>query len=140
MKFYGSLNNRIDENKMYCDKIEVGTKMTEYHYSDREAYEVVGVINQNHIFVRRLDHKHIGDGEMDNNWELISNPNNPIIEMKKRYGYWNKVNEVTEESIKKVILVDKKVYDEVMKKGYATIYTKVNVSFGIAEYYYDYEF
>ena len=114
--------------------------MTEYHYSDREAYEVVEVINQNHIFVRRLDHKHIGDGEMDNNWELISNPNNPVIEMKKRYGYWNKVNKFTKESIKKVILVDKKVYDEVMKKGYATTYTKVNVSFGIAEYYYDYEF
>lgn len=139
-KWYGSLNNRIDENKMYCEKIKVGTGMTEYSWSDRKAYEVVEVVNQNNVFVRELDHKHIGNGSMDNQWELISNPNNPVIELKKRYGYWNRVGKVTTESMKQAPFIDKKIYDEVMKNGEATIYHKVNVSFGVAEYYYDYEF
>lgn len=140
MKFYGSLNNRFDENKMFCDKIEVGTKMTEYMYSDCKAYEVVEVINQNHIFVRELDHKHIGDGKMDNNWELFSNTNNPIREMKKRYGFWNWVINYDLNSIKALPLIDVKIYDKVMKTGKATAYARTNVSFGVAEYYYDYEF
>ncbi len=116
-KWYGSLNNRIDENKMFCDKIEVGTAMTEYFWSDRHPYEVVKVISQTHIFVRELDHKAIGE-PMSNTWELKSNENNPVIELKKRYGYWNWVE----------------------KNGCKTVYRRTNVSFGVAEYYYDYEF
>lgn len=27
MKLYGSLNNRLEENRMFCDTIEVGTGM-----------------------------------------------------------------------------------------------------------------
>ena len=41
MKLYGSLNNRLEENHMFCDVIEVGTDMTEYLYTDRHAYEVL---------------------------------------------------------------------------------------------------
>ena len=40
MKLCGSLNNRLEENRMFCDTIEVGTGMTEYLYSDRHAYEL----------------------------------------------------------------------------------------------------
>lgn len=138
-KWYGSLNNRIDENKMYCEKIEVGTGMTEYSYSDRKAFEVVKVVNQNNVFVRELDHKAVGQA-MSNSWELVSNPNNPVRELKKRYGYWNWVGKATKESIERAVFIDKKVYDEVMKNGSATVYHKTNVSFGVAEYYYDYEF
>lgn len=140
MKFYGSLNNRIDENKMFCGKIDVGTGMTEYMYSDRKAYEVVKVIDQEHIFVREYDYKHVGDGHMDNSWELVSNKENPVREMKKRYGYWNWVVKYTRESIKDVYLLDKKTYDKIMKDGGATVYNRTNVSFGVAEYHYDYEF
>ena len=35
---YGSFNNRMEEGRMFCDEIKVGTPMTEYYYSDREAY------------------------------------------------------------------------------------------------------
>lgn len=140
MKFYGSLDNRLEENKMYCDEIKVGTGMTEYFYSDSKAYEVVKVIDQNHIFVREYDHKHIGDGQMDNNWELISNPNNPVREIKKVRGYWNWVGKYTKESIKRLPFIDTKIYDKVMSKGEAIKYSRTNVSFGIAQYFFDYEF
>lgn len=116
-KWYGNLSNRIDENKMHCDKIEVGTGMTEYYWSDRRAFEVVKVVNQNNVFVREFDHKAVGE-PMSNEWELVSNPNNPIKELKKMDGAWNWV----------------------VQTGYGKTYTKANISFGIAEYYYDYEF
>lgn len=138
-KWYGCLNNRVDENKMFCEKIEVGTKLTQYYWSDRHCYEVVEVKNQNNVFIRELDAIAIGV-PMSNDWELRSNENNPIIELKKRYGYWNRVGKVTMESMMRAPFIDKKIYDEVMKNGEATYYERVNVSFGVADYYYDYEF
>lgn len=119
MKAYGSLCNRIEENKMYVSTIEVGTGMTEYFWSDREPYEVVEVISQKHVKVRKYDYKCIG-GFASNEWQLISNEQNWIGELKFRYGswYWVDVNKYTNK----------------------IEYRKANVSFGRAEKYYDYEF
>ena len=41
MKWYGSINNRIEENRMFCDVIEVGTGVTEYSWSDRHASQEI---------------------------------------------------------------------------------------------------
>ena len=30
-KWYGSINNRLEEDKQFCPVIEVGTGMTEYY-------------------------------------------------------------------------------------------------------------
>lgn len=142
-KWYGSLNNRVDENKQFCKEIEVGTGVTEFGWSDRDAYEVVKVVDQNHVFVREYDHIHVGDGQMDNNWKLVSNESNPIRELKKRYGFWNWVDTITKDSIKNIILLDDKtakVIKELETKAEAKIYRKANISFGIADYHYDYEF
>lgn len=164
-KAYGSLNNRVDENKMFCEKIEVGTGMTKYFWSDREAYEVVRVINQKHIFVRQYDYKGVGE-HMSNTWELISNEQNPLIEMKFRYGHWYEVSRCKYENAhnRAIQMVEDgtcKTYQsalnyvlylnnvhfeteeevEMFKNGKEYVnYNKVNVSFGTAEYYYDYEF
>ena len=86
--WYGSLDNRLEENRQFCETIEVGTGMTEYLYSDRHPYEVVEVKDQKHVSVRGLDHKKVGDIPMDNNWELISNENNPVYQLSKRGKYW----------------------------------------------------
>ena len=51
-KLYGSLDNRLEEGKTY-GKIEVGTGVTEMCYSDRHAYEVVEVIDEKHLLIRR---------------------------------------------------------------------------------------
>jgi hypothetical protein len=147
-RWYGSFQNRLEENRMFCDKIEIGTGMTEYSYSDRHAYEVVEVKDQKHITVRRLDHKHIGDGSMDNNWELISNPENPTYEMTKRGDKWYWTVTVTADILTEPVEIETWLFlchnnieaDKLREKEKITRYHRANVSFGRADYYYDYEF
>lgn len=122
-KWYGSVNNRIEENRMFCDEIKVGTGMTEYLWSDRHAYEVVEVTDQKHIKVREYDHRYAGKGHMDNEWELISNPNNHVREMVKWGKYWYFKTEYINGNGRKAIHR-----------------VRANVSFGKASYYYDYSF
>ena len=152
--WYGSLNNRLEENRMFCDEITVGTGMTEYYYSDRHPYEVVEVIDQKHVKVRAMDHKHVGDGCMDNNWELISNEDNPVRLMTKRGNYWYWTVTVTREILDDLHSDDANVRihtmlflahnnideDTLQAKGKITRYHRANVSFGVANYHYDYEF
>ena len=163
MKLYGSLNNRMEENKMFCDKIEVGIGVTEYSYSDRHAYEVVKVVDQTNVFIREYDHKAVGE-PMSNQWELISNENNPVIELKLRNGVWYQVREVTKDMwLRKAKEDFEKGYIRTMESAYGYYkcmsgltekqkekvesgkavkkYDKFgNISFGVAEYYYDYSF
>lgn len=139
-KWYGSIQNRLDENKMFCDKIEKGTLLTEYFYSDCHPYEVVEVISQTHVKVRSLDHKAVGS-HMSNEWELISNENNPILELKKRYGFWNWVKHWKKEDLETCyIFPGDRVYNKLITEGKAVEYRRANISFGIGEYYYDYTF
>lgn len=145
MEWYGSLNNRLDENKMFCDEIKVGTGVTKYSYSDRHAYEVTRVDNQKHVWIRQYDHKPAGEA-FSNDWELISNENNPEIELVFRYGKWYSVIEWTQEAIDKIIARDgyfidwHGVQEKLQNKKSVKTYDKMNVSFGVADYYYDYSF
>ena len=149
MKFYGSLSNRIEENHMYCDEIKVGTGVTEYFWSDRHAYEVVAVKDQKHVTVRALDHRHVGNGSMDNNWELVSNESNPTKELERRGDIWYWSSTLTADDVKGIdddlhwkLLVALAGFDidKIREKGKQTKRTRANVSFGVADYYYDYEF
>ncbi len=120
MKLYGSLNNRLDENKYFNgteNNLKVGTLATEYYWSDRKPYEVVKVINQKHIFIRELDAKRIDNNGMSDSqhYEYSSNENNKEIELKFTYGHWR-----------------------IIRKDKSSI--RINISFGCAEKYYDYSF
>ena len=154
MRLYGSLNNRFEENNMFCEEIKVGTGMTEYLWSDRHAYEVVEVKDQKHVKVREYDHKHIGEA-YTNDWELISNEENAVRTLTKRGKYWYWTVTATAEDVKEIMeetdankKIDGQLWlchngfiaNEVLKKGKATKYHRANVSFGVADYYYDYEF
>lgn len=147
-KWYGSVQNRIEENKMFTDEIKVGTGVTEYSWSDREAYEVIEVRDQKHVTIRRYDHKHIGKSWADNEWELISNPDNPTIDLVKRGKYWysevtctkDYLDSLTDEMDKARLVINGFDLDKVREKGKQTRYHRMNVSFGKADYYYDYEF
>lgn len=118
-KFYGSLNNRLDENQKEIPNIEVGMGVTEYLWSDRNAYEVVKVINQKDVIIRRYTAKHIGEYGNDE-WELISDETNCEEEVVYRYGNWYKKS--------------RSIYNDEIT------YQKVKLRFGVAEYYYDFEF
>lgn len=146
MKLYGSLENRLEENRMFCDKIEVGTGVTEYSYTDRHAYEVVEVKDQKHVTIRELDHELVGEA-YSNEWKLISNENNPTINLVKRGNYWYSekvatIDDVNSEDSGVRLWVALNGFDveKIREKGYQKKYTKKNVSFGKAEYHYDYEF
>ena len=145
-KWYGSLNNRLEEGRQFCEEIKVGTGVTEYFYSDRHAYEVVEVIDQKHIAIRKYDHKAVGE-PMSNTWELISNEKNPIIKLTKRGNCWYKVKTATIEDVEsddiyKGLWLCQNGFDKekIKEKGSQTKYQKMNISIGVADYYYDYEF
>ena len=156
-RWYGSVQNRLEENNQFCDEIRVGTGMTEYLYSDRYPYEVIEVFDQKHVVVRALDHKPIG-GAYSNDWELVSNEDNPTYLLTKRGKYWyntitvtsnilddleraKESGDVNEEARIILLLGHNDVdTDKLHEKGKVTRYQRMNVSFGVAEYYYDYSF
>lgn len=146
-KWYGSIINRLEENQKDIPEIIEGMGVTEYLYSDRNAYEVTKVVNQKDVFIRRLDHKHIGNEWYDNNWELYSNPDFKEIEVVFRYGNWYEKLVYTKELMEKMekedgcVWLSKDIVKDIEEKGKAIRYNKMNkLRFGKAEYYYDYEF
>lgn len=153
-KWYGSLQNRLEEGRQLVEEIKVGTGVTEYSWSDREAYEVISVKDQKHIRIRRMDHRHVGDGCMDNNWELVSNPDNAEYELEKRGNIWYYTSTVTKEDVEKIDQMNNEDkfdatlrlalagfdIEKIREKGRQTKRRKANISIGIANYYYDYEF
>lgn len=138
---------------MFCEEITVGTGMTEFMYSDRRAYEVVAVKDQKHVTVREYEVKAIGNGFM-NKWELISNPEGCKRDLVKVGDFWYWINTVTaEEWTEAKAQMDAGNYEwalsivrcgfdpeKIMEKGKQTKRSRANVSFGIADYHYDYEF
>lgn len=155
-KWYGSINNRIEENKQFCEEIKVGTGMTEYFWSDRHAYEVIAVKDQKHVTVREYDHKRPDtdkDYSYSNEWVLVSNEKNPAIDLVKRGKYWYSTTVCTVERAKEILYksgnIDERIWasnngfdlTEIVKSGKdKTKYHRKNVSFGVADYYYDYSF
>ena len=145
-KWYGNINNRLEEGRQFVDEIKVGTGVTEYHWSDRTAFEVIEVKDQKHIVVREYDHKLRGEA-YSNDWELISNPNNPTYLLTKRGKYWYWTNTLTAAEYdsfdrEKQLRCALAGFDPdvIRTKGKQTKYRKANVSIGRADYYYDYEF
>lgn len=148
-KWYGSVQNRLEEDRQFCDEITVGTGVTEYHWSDRTPWEVIEVRDQKHVTVRAMDHVHVGDGQMDNNWKLISNPDNPTRQLERRGKYWYWTTTITAEDITGIeedtdalLRLCLAGYDveTIRAKGKQTKRRRANISFGVAQYYYDYEF
>lgn len=147
-EWYGNLTNRLEENRMFCDEIKVGTGMTEYSYSDRHPWEVIEVVDQKHVKVRKMDHKHVGNSQMDNNWKLVSNENNSVRALTRRGNYWYWTVVVTSDILDSIDKIETQLFlchnnievDKLKEKGKITRYHRANVSFGKADYYYDYEF
>ena len=167
-KWYGSINNRCEEGHKYCEEIKVGTGMTEYLWSDRHPYEVTRVINQEHVFVRPMDHERIDKNGMSEiqDYKYISNPNYDEIELKKYRGNWcklyaynkkeilNKVEELFKNNMNFYgtkekefnFLISRANFTPKQKEDFEngkTIYKYnmwKNISFGVMEYYYDFSF
>ena len=165
MRFYGCLSNRLEEGKIFVKEIKVGDGVTEYCYSDRQPYEVIEVINQKHIFIRMMDYKRTDKNGMSDaqHYEYISNENNPKYELVLRNNVWYKVNNINKELWKKCAkrdyeqgifkteegaykyframasLTDKQ-YEKVDNGGTIKKYSKMNISIGVMDRYFDYTF
>ena len=154
-RWYGSVINRIEENADRVDEIKVGTPMTEYFWSDRHAYEVVEVIDQKHVSVREYDVRNISPYPMGNDWEYISNPENPVRKMVKRGKLWfydnsftsadilerlEKADETEAFRIRFHLAQNELTVDDLKKRKVIHRYSRANVSFGVCDYYFDYEF
>lgn len=152
-RWYGSLDNRIEENRLYCDKIEVGTGATIYSWSDRHPYEVIDVKDQKHVTIREMEHRRkAGAIDYSNDWDLLSDESKPHIDVVKRGKYWYQTTTITPEEAKRIIDendIDGRIWacqndfilDDVILSGKnKTKYHRINISFGVCEYYYDYSF
>ena len=171
MRVYGSLNNRFDENHYFngsYGNLQVGTLATRYYWSDRHAYEVTKVIDQEHVFVRQLRAIRTDDNGMSEiqDYRYESEPRHAEEEIKRKNGKWRevihyepayyakKIAELAEHdritlqqardmwaewlSYKLTPNQTRKLLDEgkeVIKLG-----GQVNISFGVADEYYDYSF
>ena len=152
MKEYGSLTNRLEENCYFSNtkgNIQVGTPCTIYSWSDTHPYEVIEVINQEHLIIRQLDAKRIDKNGMSDcqEYEYSSNPNNWTREIKlTKYG-WKEVMRYNLEKYNIImkrdgfVLCENSNVEKVkMGKEVATQVSKINISFGIARKYFDYSF
>lgn len=168
MKIYGSLTNRFEEGKQYCKEIEVGTFMTEYMWSDRHVYEVVKVIDQQHVSVRRCRAIRIDNNGMSEcqDYRYEHDESQCVHDLEFRRGKWYEVDVFNKQEIWDRVekrFADKdndmnskeKEFNWIMhhsnltekqrerfEKG-ASIkkYTQWNnISFGVADEYYDFSF
>ena len=175
-KWYGSVNNRIDEGKNYLgrDELKAGDDITMYYYSDRECYYIDEVISQKEIKVKRYyicaDHsKSLGCGHQEwlyfktlkehHDYIKTINPRTKFnyggepeaVTWVKRYGKWQEKIVYNKAVVAYIVGRDgyctfrpknekeQKMFDE----GKDIIrYQDLNgkISFGVRDYYYDWEF
>lgn len=142
MKWYGSITNRLQENKNYNGRdIQVGDDLTRYYWSDRSCYYVTKVVDQKHITIR--EYEIIADREQQGgighqNWLYFKT-------RKEANDYLNKYG-LGEEEIwehKEIELVYR--YGKWREKytdrdGKVQYRGNWDISFGIRDYYYDWEF
>ena len=157
---YGNVINRLSEGKQYGD-IKVGTDITMYLWSDRNCYYVTDVIDDKHIKVREYiviaDHDeacgmghqnwlYFKTGEDANKYLSSRFDTLRMIDYETpqeetwafRYGKWWRDYEYTEE---KDWFSDKeraKIQNGKTVHEYSELSGKV--SFGVRDYYYDWEF
>lgn len=162
-KWYGSINNRIEEGKNYTGReIAVGDDITMYLWSDRHCYYVTDVIDQKHIKVKPYHicadkSKPGGMGhqdwmyfktrkECDEYCRLPLRTDEEYTRLDReeswvfRYGKW--VQEYRHEEMKHPEFYSKREQNHFAKHGWYNTYHDLSgkVSFGVRDYYYDWEF
>lgn len=161
--WYGNLTNRLEEGKNYTGReIRVGDDITEYLWSDRHCYYVTGVQDQKHITVKRYftcaDHsKPGGMGHQDWAYFKSLRDMHDYLGMERftdeqyadtdreeawafRYGKWMREYTITE--MEHPDAYSKREREQFAKKGFCKSYYDLSgkVSFGVRDYYYDWEF
>lgn len=165
--WYGNLTNRLEEGRNYTGReIAVGDDITEYLWSDRHCYYVVAVENQKRIKVRPYyvcaDHEK-ADGMGHQEWlyfqtwdemneynshffpDIFRNPEDHREEPEPqtwvfRYNKWMRAFRKTEMPCPEYYT--KREREHFQKHGWFESFSDLSgrVSFGVRDYYYDWEF
>lgn len=142
MKWYGSISNRLQENKNNLGRdIMVGDDITKYLWSDRTCYYVTKVQDQKHITIR--EYEIIADREKPGgmghqNW-LYFKTKKEANDYLAKYGLGEDVS-FGDREIELVYRYGKwreKHFDRNGKPYYGGNW---NISFGVRDYYFDWEF
>lgn len=164
--WYGNLTNRLEEGRNVTGReIKVGDDITMYHWSDRTCYYVVDVLDQKHIKVREWhisadQEKPGGMGHQD--WVYFRTLDERNDYLAKYRPEWHKSGEHFDEPepevwvfrynkwMRESILTEmrhpdaysKREREQFAKHGFCKIYSDLSgkVSFGVRDYYYDWEF
>ena len=160
-KLYGNIENRFQEGRNYTERdIQVGDDITMYYWSDRTCYYVTEVIDKKHIKVMQYHvcadkEKANGMGhqewlyfkslrEMDAYTKIRHSEQMYEADEKMeaetwafRYGKWMRELTCTDEND-----CTARELDSLKKNGYYKRYYNLQgkVSFGVRDYYYDWEF
>lgn len=158
-KLEGSFTNYLLGNN--ATEPKVGEGATLLYYSDRHAAEVLWVSDDKKtckIREYKVKAKPGAGGMGHQEWDLISDENNPVWTLSYKYGAWRKVVQhiVFDEAWMEKWPNHSILHHETKKAGgwdengelrlvagvtrYEKRYNKVNVRFGKAEYHYDWEF
>ena len=143
-KWYGSIDNRLDENKQFVKKVKVGDGVTEYSWSDRHPYEVTKVIDDNHFFIRPMKWKRTDSNGMSEcqDYEYFSDLEAKEIEIVRKYNKkYYRVETITKDTPywKSKDMTDKQ-REKVANGGSVKKYHQINISVGVMERYYDFSF
>ena len=165
--WYGNLTNRLEEGRNYTGReIKVGDDVTMYLWIDRECYYVTGVQDQKHITVRRyhicadntkpggMGHqnwmyfKSLRERDEYLGWERGEEEYYANCDREEhwayRYNKWMREWTIRENDPNFLgrEFCTKKEIASLDKKGYYKSYSDLSgrVSFGVRDYYYDWEF
>ena len=159
-QWYGNLTNRLEEGKNYTGReIRVGDDITMYSYSDRDCYYVTAVESQKRIKVKRyyvcVDRSKPGgmghqdwmyfkdrrefhayihvEGWTDEDYAQYDREETWVF----RYNKWMLEHTYTEENY-----CTEREKKSLEKNGFYKRYFDLSgkVSFGVRDYYYDWEF
>lgn len=86
---YGSVTNRIMERRNVTTP-EVGMGVTEYLWSDSHAWEIIEVIDERHLVIRRLKSTmKPGTHWLDQEYDYESDPTAQVAKLfKTKQGVW----------------------------------------------------
>ena len=160
-KWYGSVVNRVEEGRNFTGReLHVGDDITMYHWSDRTCYYITEIVSDKCIKVREwhvcADHDKAG-GMGNQNWLFfktrdeedeylhrffpdISPEHNEEPEPEVwvfRYGKWMREFIFTEDNY-----CTERELKSLEKHGFYKRYCDLSgrISFGVRNYYYDWEF
>ena len=162
-KWYGNLNNRFEEGRNFTGReLQAGDDITMYLWSDRECYFIDEVVSPKEIKVRRYyvcaDHdKKAGMGHQ--NWMYFKTRDEEEEYLKRffpnyytgehyeepeaetwvfRNGKWKRMYVLDDP----LFIENKTQQKEYDKNGQFKMYRNLsgNISFGVRNYYYDWEF